>query len=110
MTFAEKRHPAYDHLNIKEFMQQRHGTQPGDTSKGVQVFYELAIMKDPPLRCLVGTDAYTFMGQKLEEYTENREQFKHFTNSTDCEGYVAPPNLRYEPESLKPSSQKDVEP
>lgn len=108
MTFAKQRHPAYDHLDIRTFMQSPDGFQPGDVAKGVQVFYELATMQDPPLRCLVGTDAYRFMGQKLEEYAENRERFKELSNRTDCEGYVVPTNQRYVLNSLKSSAKKEA--
>jgi hypothetical protein len=95
MTFGENKHPAYDHLDVREMMKRRHGSQAGDIGKGVKIFYDLAVMEDPPLRCLVGTDAYTFMAQKLEAYAENMKKFEEITNSTDIDGYVAPPNLRY---------------
>ena len=75
MQFAE-RHPAYDHINAKESMGKRHGNQVGDPQKvmlpftsrkvnltnivqGARAMYELAVMKDPPLRVVIGSDAYT---------------------------------------------------
>ena len=58
MDFAERRHEAYDHVNAKETMGKRHGTQPGDPVKGAQAMYELAVMEEPPLRVVIGSDAY----------------------------------------------------
>ena len=90
MDFGEKKHPAYDHINAKEAMGKRHGTQAGDPSKAAKVFYELAVMKDPPLRCIVGTDAYKAINDKLNKYTEKVKQFEKLSNSTDVDGYEAP--------------------
>ena len=59
MVFEEKRHPAYDHINSKERAQGRHGTQAGDPIKGAKAMYELACLPDPPLRVVIGTDAYS---------------------------------------------------
>ena len=58
MVFAEQRHPAYDHLDAKEIMGKRHGAQVGDPKKGGKAMYELAVMQDPPLRVVIGSDAY----------------------------------------------------
>jgi len=88
MMFAEKKHPAYDHLNARNAVNRRHGNQAGDVVKGVKVFYELAIMKDPPLRCIVGTDAYKLIIQKLESQLESVKKFEKLSNSTDVDGYA----------------------
>ena len=47
-------------------------------------------MDDPPLRCIIGTDAYKAINQKLDIYGENVKRFEKLSNSTDVEGYVAP--------------------
>ncbi|KAH7065378.1 hypothetical protein B0J12DRAFT_33989 [Macrophomina phaseolina] len=83
-------HPAYDHLNAREIMGKRHGSQPGDPKKGAQAFYDLAVMKDPPLRCVVGTDAYAGINEKLDQYRENVKKYEKLSNSTDVDGYVKP--------------------
>jgi NAD(P)-dependent dehydrogenase (short-subunit alcohol dehydrogenase family) len=70
MSFPEKRHPAYDHVDAKKVMGERHGTQAGDPIKGTKAMYELAIMKDPPLRVVIGTDAYKAINNKIKEYGE----------------------------------------
>jgi len=89
MDFGEKEIAAYDHLNAKERMTKRHGTQAGDPAKAAKVFYDLAVMKDPPIRCIVGTDAYSMINQKLESYSESVKKFEEWSNSTDVEGYKA---------------------
>ena len=89
MDFGEKEIAAYDHLNAKERMTKRHGTQAGDPPKAAKVFYDLAVMKDPPIRCIVGTDAYSMINQKLESYSESVKKFEKLSNSTDVEGYKA---------------------
>ena len=58
MVFPEKRHEAYDHIDAKKAMGERHGTQAGDPKKGGKAMYELAVMEDPPLRVVIGSDAY----------------------------------------------------
>lgn len=90
MAFAENKNPAYDHINAKEQMGKRHGTQAGDPYKAAKAWYELAVMKDPPLRCIIGTDAYARLGKKLDDYSANHKRFEKLSNSTDVDGYEPP--------------------
>ena len=62
----------------------------GDPRKGALAMYELAVTPDPPLRCIIGTDAYKGIVDKLEKYKGNVEKWKELSNSTDVEGYQAP--------------------
>lgn len=39
-------------------MGQRNGTQGGDPIKAASAMYELATQSDPPLRVVLGSDAY----------------------------------------------------
>ncbi|SLM34459.1 short-chain dehydrogenase reductase sdr protein [Lasallia pustulata] len=71
MSFPDKRHPAYDHLNAKEAMQKHHGSQKGDHKKGAEAIYELATLSDPPLRVVLGSDAYEAINGKIKAYGEN---------------------------------------
>lgn len=87
MAFPEKKHPAYDHIDAQKAMGARHGTQAGDLIKGAKAIYELAIMKDPPLRVVIGTDAYKAIMEKIESYGENYKKYEKISNSTDVEGY-----------------------
>jgi hypothetical protein len=46
------------HADVVETMAKRNGTQAGEPAKGAAAMYELGIMEDPPLRVVIGTDAY----------------------------------------------------
>lgn len=89
MQFAE-RHPAYDHIDAQKQMKERNGTQAGDPKKGAKAMYEFAIMKDPPLRVVVGTDAYAAIMDKLDKYEKNYKKHEKLSNSTDVDGYEKP--------------------
>ncbi|KAF4624407.1 hypothetical protein G7Y89_g13765 [Cudoniella acicularis] len=89
MDFPEKRLPAYDHLNAKEMMGKCHGSQAGDPVKGAKTMYELAAMKDPPLRVVIGTDAYQAINGKIKAYGENYKKYEKISNCTDVDGYQA---------------------
>lgn len=90
MAFGEKKNPAYDHIDAEATMKKRNGTQAGDPKKGAAAMYELATMADPPLRCVIGTDAYAAINGKLDTYRENIKKHEKLSNSTDVEGYKAP--------------------
>lgn len=89
MDFGEKKNPAYDHLDAKTRAERRNGTQAGDPLKAARAFYDLAVMKNPPMRCIVGTDAYSMINKKLDTYSENVKRFEKLSNSTDVDGYKA---------------------
>jgi len=89
MAFADK-HPAYDHIDAEKQMKQRNGTQAGDPVKGAKAMYEFAIMPEPPLRVVVGTDAYENIFKKLTAYDENYKKYEKLSNSTDVDGYKKP--------------------
>lgn len=90
MDFGEVENSAYDHINARENAKNRHGKQAGDPAKAAKVFYELAVMENPPLRCIVGTDAYKLINQKLDTYTKSVGELEKLSNSTDVDGYQAP--------------------
>ncbi|KAL8778755.1 MAG: hypothetical protein Q9213_007268 [Squamulea squamosa] len=85
MVFPERRHPAYDHIDAKKDAEGRHMTQAGDPIKGAKAMYELAVMKDPPLRVVIGSDAYKAIMGKIEAYSENYKKYEKISNSTDVD-------------------------
>jgi len=85
MAFASERHPAYDHLDAKTLMGKRSGTQVGDPKKGAKAMYDLAIMEEPPLRVVIGSDAYKGVMSKIETYSENYKKYEKLSNSTDVD-------------------------
>ncbi|KAG9195241.1 hypothetical protein G6011_361 [Alternaria panax] len=90
MDFGELSNPAYADVDSKKQAQERHGSQAGDPAKAATVFYDLAVMDDPPMRCAVGTDAYSLINKKLDTYNDSAKKFEKWSNSTDVEGYKAP--------------------
>ena len=56
----------------------------------VLISTELATMENPPLRCIVGSDAYTAINAKLDNYRDNVKKYEKLSNSTDAEGYERP--------------------
>ena len=89
LDHGENKDPAYDHIDSKSAMEKRNGTQAGDPPKAARAMYELATMEDPPLRCIVGSDAYKAMWDKMDKYDKNLKKFEKLSNSTDVEGYKA---------------------
>lgn len=85
MQFPEKRHQAYDHMDAKDTMMKRHGTQAGDPVKGAKAMYELAVLSEPPLRAVIGTDAYQRVHKKIEDYGNNYKRYEKISNSTDVD-------------------------
>ncbi|KAF3771200.1 NAD(P)-binding protein [Cryphonectria parasitica EP155] len=85
MVFGEVENKAYDHLDARKTAAGRHGAEPGDTAKGATAMYELATMNEPPLRCVIGRDAYKAMEMKLEMYAENIKRFEELSTSTDVD-------------------------
>ena len=84
MAFGEKE-TAYDHLNAEETMGKRHGTQVGSPPKAASAMYELATMKDPPLRCILGSDAWEAIQGKLNAYKENYGKYEQLIKGTDVD-------------------------
>ena len=84
MVFTD-RHPEYDHIDLKTMMTARSGTQPGDPRKAAKALYHLATMKNPPLRILLGSDAYPAILARLEEERLNFMQYEELSLSTDAD-------------------------
>jgi hypothetical protein len=92
MEFPDSAHknPAYDHLDAEKSMGERNGTQAGDPKKGAAAMWEVAKMEDPPLRLVIGSDAYTGIMDKIKKYGENYPKYEKLSNSTDCDDYERP--------------------
>ncbi|RDW63737.1 short-chain dehydrogenase [Coleophoma cylindrospora] len=84
MDFTE-RHPAYDHFDIKPVMMARNGKQEGDPLKAAKAIYSLGIMENPPLRIVLGSDAYGKILAKLEADKKQVLQYEKLSNSTDVD-------------------------
>lgn len=90
MDFGANKCEAYDHLDAKKSMGERNGTQAGDPPKAARAMYELATTQDPPLRCVLGSDALKAIKGKLETYKTNVDKWADLSDSTDVDGYQRP--------------------
>jgi NAD(P)-dependent dehydrogenase (short-subunit alcohol dehydrogenase family) len=59
------------------------GNQPGDPQKAAEVMISTAELPEPPLRLLLGSDAYQYANYKIKALTEGIEVNKEITLSTD---------------------------
>lgn len=59
--------------------------QRGDPSKGANAMYELAVMEEPPLRIVLGSDAFGQMLTKIEQYGRDLRKYESISTSTDAD-------------------------
>ncbi|KAM3423611.1 hypothetical protein BST61_g1035 [Cercospora zeina] len=85
MVFGEQKEAAYDHIDAEKTMGKRHGTQRGDPVKGARAMWDIAKMEKPPLRVVIGSDAYEKVTQKIEEYGELYPKYEKLSKSTDVD-------------------------
>jgi len=85
IEFGANKHPAYEHVDVEKEMNEWDGKQIGDPRKAAEKMYELATMQDPPLRCVVGSDAFKAMGEKLERYGNDLKRFEALSTGTDAD-------------------------
>nr|WP_315248715.1 SDR family NAD(P)-dependent oxidoreductase [uncultured Flavobacterium sp.] len=64
---------------FRNTVKNNNGNQPGDPEKAVRIIAEISEMKNPPLRLLLGQDAYTRVTKKIGEMQAEIEQFKYMT-------------------------------
>lgn len=69
--------------HYKNIFQNNNGKQPGDPEKAVEALIQITEMEYPPLRILLGTDAYQRVHTKLRQLEEEFDRFKDITFSTD---------------------------
>lgn len=85
IAIQDRTNPAYSHLNAHQLVKTMKGAQRGDPPKAGRAMYELAMMKDPPLRIVLGSDAFGRMATKLEQYRANLAKYEHISKSTDID-------------------------
>ncbi len=59
------------------------GKQPGDPIRGAAAIIKAVDAAEPPLRLLLGSDAYQLAQQRLESLRQNFEAWKDVSLSTD---------------------------
>lgn len=65
------------------FQRSYNGKQPGDPAKAAAAVLHLASLSDPPLRLLLGSDAYNAAEQHALQTLESDRQWKDLSISTD---------------------------
>ncbi|MBT2560261.1 SDR family NAD(P)-dependent oxidoreductase [Pedobacter sp. ISL-68] len=68
---------------FKTRLNANNGSQPGDPVKGAQAIIRVSEMENPPLRLLLGQDAYNRVTAKLKAVSLEIENLKQVTLSTD---------------------------
>src|SRR5256885_1304324 len=65
------------------FQRNYDGKQPGDPVKAAAAVIQIAALADPPLRLLLGSDAYAAAEKHTHELLASDGQWKHLSTSTD---------------------------
>jgi len=86
IVVEDKIHPAYSHIDPRNTVKTMKSVQRGDPPKAGRAMYDLARMEDPPLRIVLGSDAFGRMQTKLEQYRTALAKYEHISKSTDVDG------------------------
>lgn len=70
---------------FKEKLSDRNGKQPGNPKKAAEAIFKVGMMENPPLRVLLGKDAYKNAQKKIEMLNADFEHMKELTFSTEFE-------------------------
>lgn len=71
---------------MAQYQRDYHGTQPGDPAKAAAVILHLATLDDPPLRLLLGSDAYHAAEANDLARIEADRKWRELSVSTDFAG------------------------
>ncbi|RYO92479.1 hypothetical protein DL766_000177 [Monosporascus sp. MC13-8B] len=77
--------PAYNHVQAEQVMEAMGAAQVGDPIKGAAAIYTLAHVPNPPLRCLLGSEAFAAMEAKLKHYGETYREFEGIALPVDID-------------------------
>lgn len=69
--------------NVKQNMRGGSGQEPGDPQRAAQAIYEISKVENPPLRLLLGKNAYENAFSKLKEMEDEFTTWKDLTLSAD---------------------------
>ena len=78
--------PAYDHMSAEKVIPAMAKAQIGDPIKGAAAIHTLAHVESPPLRCLLGSEAFEAMGFKLKDYEEKYKLYEDIALPVDVDG------------------------
>jgi hypothetical protein len=72
------------------FQRDYDGNQPGDPAKAAAAVLHIASLSDPPLRLLLGSDAYCASEKHALEMLDSDRKWKDLSVSTDYKSAVVP--------------------
>lgn len=77
--------PEYDETvgAAARFQREYNGKQPGDPTRAAAVLLQIAAMSDPPLRLLLGSDAYTAAELSALQRLESDRKWREVSITTD---------------------------
>ena len=86
-TILSAGRPEYDSTvgAAARFQRDYSGKQPGDPAKAANVILQLALMGDPPLRMLLGSDAVQAVEKADQARMDADRKWRHMSVSTDYE-------------------------
>jgi hypothetical protein len=86
-TELSEGHPEYDSTvgATARFQRNYNGKQPGDPKKAAQAIVQLTQERNPPLRLLLGSDAYAAAEKNDLARLEEARSWKELSVSTDFE-------------------------
>lgn len=84
MIRTERTISDYDQLMdpIRKARQEKSGKQPGDPAKAAQVLLRIIETENPPIHLLLGSDAFKFVQDKLEDLKNEFALWEKVTRST----------------------------
>jgi NAD(P)-dependent dehydrogenase (short-subunit alcohol dehydrogenase family) len=80
--------PVYSHLRAEDVMPKMRDAQIGDPKKGAAAMRRLAYLDSPPLRSLIGSEAFGAMEMKLKMYGDTYRQHEDICLPVDVDGAV----------------------
>ncbi len=83
LNYAKNPIHEYESANTYKSYAERAGKQPGDPEKLVAELINLANMKNPPVRLILGPDSFKMIMDKRTQDLEEFESFKKISLSTD---------------------------
>ncbi|KAI0803959.1 hypothetical protein GGR55DRAFT_691316 [Xylaria sp. FL0064] len=77
--------PAYNHVQPERIMEAMRVAQVGDPIKGATAMYALTHVPKPPLRCLLGSEAFAAMEGKSSHNGETYREFESIALPVDVD-------------------------
>lgn len=84
LQIAEKKNSAYpDVQQALSYFSNLNGSQPGDPVKAAKAMIDITQVDNPPLRLVLGPDAYARIEKKVARLNDELERYKAVTMDTD---------------------------